>query len=340
MATAKAKKLDLSGRQKAAVLLIFLGPEIASEIFKQLNDEDMEMLTLEIARMQMVGADIKDKVIEEFNQLLTAQQFVSMGGIQYARDLLEKALGSERATEILSKLTSSFQVRPFEVVRATEPSQLINFIQGEHPQAIALIMAYLQPEKAAAVLSALPEDVQADVAKRLAIMDRTSPEVIREVERLLEKKLSSILTEDYTSVGGIDATVEILNKVDRGTEKTIIETLEVQDPELAEEIKKRMFVFEDVIAIDDRGIQRILREVDMKELAIALKGSTEEVSEKFKKNMSKRAAAMLAEDMDYMGPVRVRDVEEAQQKIVNVIRSLEEAGEIIIARGGEEELVS
>ncbi|MDD5092495.1 MAG: flagellar motor switch protein FliG [Candidatus Wallbacteria bacterium] len=336
----KMKKADLNGRQKAAVLLIFLGPEIAADIFKQLSDEEMELLTLEIARMQMVGAEIKDKVIDEFNQLLTAQEFISMGGIQYARELLEKALGAEKATEILSKMTSSFQVRPFEVVRATEPSQLINFIQGEHPQAIALILAYLQPEKAALVLSALPEEIQADVAKRLAIMDRTSPEVIREVERLLEKKLSSILTEDYTSVGGIDATVDILNKVDRGTEKTIIETLEVQDPELAEEIKKRMFVFEDAVAIDDRGIQRILREVDMRELAIALKGSNDDVLEKFKKNMSKRAAAMLEEDMEYMGPVRVRDVEEAQQKIVNVIRSLEESGEIIIARGGEEELIS
>lgn len=336
----KGKKLDISGRQKAAILLIFLGPEIASEILKELSDEEMEMLTLEIARLQKVEPDLREAVLEEFNELLIAQEYLSMGGIDMAKKILEKAMGSEKASEIISKLTASFQVRPFEIVRATDPTQLINFIQGEHPQAIALILAYLQPEKAAIVISSLSEEVQADVAKRLAIMDRTSPETIREVERLLEKKLSSILSEDFTSVGGIDATVEVLNKVDRGTEKTIIETLEVQDPELAEEIKKRMFVFEDVISIDDRGIQRILREVDMKELAVALKGSGEDVLDKFSRNMSKRAGSMLQEDMEFMGPVRVKDVEESQQKIVNVIRSLEEAGEIIISRGGEEELIA
>lgn len=336
----KPKKLELSGRQKAAILLIFLGPEIASEVLKELSDEEMEMLTLEIARLQKVESDVRDAVIDEFNQLLLAQEYLSMGGIRYAKELLEKALGSEKASEIISKLNASFQVRPFEIVRATDPTQLINFIQGEHPQAIALILAYLQPEKAAVVISSLSEEIQADVAKRLAIMDRTSPETVREVERLLEKKLSSILSEDFTSVGGIDATVEVLNKVDRGTEKTIIETLEVQDPELAEEIKKRMFVFEDVVSIDDRGIQRILREIDMKELAVALKGSGEDVLDKFSRNMSKRAVAMLQEDMEFMGPVRVKDVEESQQKIVNVIRSLEEAGEIIISRGGEEELIA
>ncbi|MDD2715503.1 MAG: flagellar motor switch protein FliG [Candidatus Wallbacteria bacterium] len=336
----KGKKLELTGRQKAAVLLIFLGPDVSSDIFKQLSDDEIEMLTLEIARMQTVNSETTNQVIEEFNSMLKAQKYLSSGGISYARDVLEKALGSKKAAEILSKLTSSFPVRPFEIVRATEPSQLINFIQNEHPQVIALILAYLQPEKAAVVLASLPEEVQADVTKRLAVMDRTSPEVIREVERLLEKKLSSILPEDYTSVGGIDSTVEILNKVDRGTENTIIEALEVQDPELAEEIKKRMFVFEDVVSIDDRGIQRVLREIDMRELAVALKGTNDDVLEKFRNNMSKRATAMLQEDMEYMGPVRVRDVEEAQQKIVNVIRSLEETGEIIIARGSEEELVS
>lgn len=335
----KKAKLNLTGRQKAAILLIFLGSEIASEIYKEFSDEEMELLILEIARMQTVDTETRDRVIDEFNQLLMAQEYISVGGIPYAKELLEKAVGSEKAAEILSKLTTVFQVKPFEIVRATDPNQLINFIQNEHPQVIALILAYLQPEKAAMVISSLPEEIQADVIKRLSLMGSTSPEIIREVERILEKKLSSILTEDYTSVGGIDATVDILNKVDRGTEKSIIETLEVEDPELAEEIKKRMFVFEDVVSIDDRGIQRILREIDMKELAVALKGSGDEVLEKFKRNMSKRAAAMLEEDMDFMGPVRVKDVEEAQQKIVNVIRSLEEAGEIIIARGGEEELI-
>lgn len=332
-------KKNLSGRQKAAIFLIFLGPEISSEIFKQLNDEEMELLTLEIARMQTVDAETKDRVIEEFNDLVMAQQFIAQGGIGYAKDLLERALGSDKANEIISKLTASFQVRPFDIVRTTDPAQLINFIQSEHPQTIALVMAYLQPEKAAQILGSLPEELQADVAKRLALMESTTPEVIREIERVLEKKLASVISEDYTDVGGVDALVEVLNAVDRGTEKTIIETLEVQDPELAEEIKKRMFVFEDIVMIDNRGIQRVLREIDMKDLATALKGCGEEVVEKFYNNMSKRAAAMLKEDMDFMGPVRVKDVEEAQQKIVNVVRALEESGEIIISRGGQEDIV-
>ncbi|KUK13723.1 MAG: Flagellar motor switch protein FliG, partial [bacterium 42_11] len=217
--------------------------------------------------------------------------------------------------------------------------QLLSVIQGEHPQTIALILAYLSPEQAASVLSGLPPELQVDVARRLATMDRTSPDVIREVERVLERKLSTFVSQDFTMVGGIDALVEILNRSDRGTEKNILEALEEQDPELAEEVKRKLFVFEDVVLLDDRALQRVLREVDMKDLALALKGASEEVREKFFKNMSKRAAQMLKEDMEYMGPVRVRDVEDAQQRIVNIIRQLEEAGEIVIARGGEEELI-
>ncbi|PLX16745.1 MAG: flagellar motor switch protein FliG [Candidatus Muiribacterium halophilum] len=333
-------KLELTGRQKVAILLIFLGPEISAHIFKEFSEEEIELLTLEIAKMQKVDPDVRDSVLDEFKQLLDASEFISMGGIGYARELLEKTLGSEKASEILGKLTATFQVRPFDVVRTLDPSQLLNFIQGEHPQAIALILSFLSAEKSAYILSQLSQEVQADVARRVAKMESTSPEVVREMERILEKKLSSVLSEDYTSVGGIDAIVEVLSKVDRGTEKSIIETLEIQDPELAEEIKKRMFVFEDVIHIDDRGIQRILREVDTKDLSVALKGSTEEVMEKFTKNMSKRAAAMLEEDMEFMGPVRVKDVEESQQKVVNIIRSLEEQGEIVISRGGEEEIIA
>ncbi|MCK9224429.1 MAG: flagellar motor switch protein FliG [Candidatus Muirbacterium halophilum] len=332
-------KMDLTGRQKVAILLIFLGPEISSQIFKEFSEEEIELLTLEIAKMQRVDSEVRDKVIDEFNQLLQASEFISQGGIGYAKELLEKALGVEKANEILGKLTATFQVRPFDIVRTLDPSQLLNFIQGEHPQAIALILSFLPAEKSGFILTQLPADIQADVARRVAKMESTAPEVVREMERILEKKLSSVLSEDYTSVGGIDAIVEVLTKVDRGTEKSIIETLEIQDPELAEEIKKRMFVFEDVIHIDDRGIQRILREIDTKDLSVALKGATEEVMEKFGKNMSKRASAMLVEDMEFMGPVRVKDVEEAQQKIVNIIRSLEEQGEVVISRGGEEEIV-
>ncbi|MGM0607717.1 MAG: flagellar motor switch protein FliG [Candidatus Muiribacteriota bacterium] len=333
------QKVELTGRQKVAIVLIFLGPDLSAKIFQEFSEEEIELLTMEIAKMQKVEPEVKDKVLDEFSQLLQASEFISQGGIDYAKELLEKTLGSEKAGEILGKLTATFQVRPFDVVRTLDPNQLLNFIQGEHPQAIALILSFLPPEKSGYILSQLGQEIQADVARRVAKMESTSPEVVREMERILEKKLSSVLSEDYTSVGGIDAIVDVLNKVDRGTEKSIIETLEIQDPELAEEIKKRMFVFEDVIHIDDRGIQRILREVDTKDLSVALKGSSEEVLEKFSKNMSKRAGAMLQEDMEFMGPVRVKDVEETQQKIVNVIRGLEEQGEVVISRGGEEEII-
>ena len=237
------------------------------------------------------------------------------------------------------RLTSSLQVRPFDFIRRTDPQHLLNFIQNEHPQTIALILCYLEPQKAALILSSLPHQIQADVARRIATMERVSPDVLREVERVLERKLSTLASEDYSQAGGIDAVVEVLNLVDRGTEKTIIEALEEEDPELAEEIKKKMFVFEDIVLLDDRAIQRVLREVDNQELAKALKSVDPEVQEKIFKNMSKRAASLLREDMDFMGPVRLKDVEDCQQKIVNIIRKLEDAGEIVVARGGEEELV-
>lgn len=269
-----------------------------------------------------------------------AQEFITNGGIDYAREVLERALGTQKSIDIVNRLTSSLQVRPFDFIRRTDPSHLLNFIQGEHPQTIALILAYLDPQKSAQILSALNHEIQADVAKRIAMMDRTSPDVLREVERVLERKLSTLASEDYTSAGGIDAIVEVLNNVDRGTEKIIIEALEEDDPELAEEIKKRMFVFEDIVLLDDRSIQKVLREVDANDLGKALKGVDTEVQEKIFKNMSKRAASLLKEDMDFMGPLRLRDVEEAQQKVVNIIRKLEESGDIVVARGGEEELVT
>jgi flagellar motor switch protein FliG len=271
--------------------------------------------------------------------MMMAQEFISQGGIDYARDVLERALGTQKAIDIVNRLTSSLQVRPFDFIRRTDPSHLLNFIQGEHPQTIALILAYLDPQKAAQILAELPHNIQADVARRIAEMKRTSPDVLREVERVLERKLSTLASEDFTQAGGIDTIVEILNNVDRGTEKIIIEALEEEDPELAEEIKKRMFVFEDIVLLDDRSIQKVLREVDTQELAKALKGVDAEVQEKIFRNMSKRAASLLREDMDFMGPIRLRDVEESQQKIVNIIRKLEDAGDIVVARAGEEELV-
>jgi flagellar motor switch protein FliG len=335
----QSKKTQLTGRQKAAIFLVTLGSEVSSEIFKHLREDEIEQLTFEIARLDKVEPDEKDKVLMEFQELMMAQEFISNGGIDYAREVLERALGTQKAIDIVNRLTSSLQVRPFDFIRRTDPSHLLNFIQGEHPQTIALILAYLDPQKSAQILSSLRHEIQADVAKRIAIMDRTSPDVLREVERVLERKLSTLASEDYTSAGGIDSIVEVLNNVDRGTEKIIIEALEEDDPELAEEIKKRMFVFEDIVLLDDRSIQKVLREVDTSDLAKALKGVDVEVQEKIFRNMSKRASSLLREDMDFMGPIRLRDVEESQQKIVNIIRKLEESGDIIVARAGEEELV-
>ncbi|MDY6932817.1 MAG: flagellar motor switch protein FliG [Spirochaetota bacterium] len=335
----QSKKSQLSGRQKAAVFLVSLGSDVSSEIFKHLREDEIEQLTFEIARLDKIEPDDKDRVLMEFQEMMMAQEFIASGGIDYAREVLERALGTQKAIDIVNRLTSSLQVRPFDFIRRTDPSHLLNFIQGEHPQTIALILAYLDPNKAALILSGLNHQIQADVARRIATMDRTSPDVLREVERVLERKLSTLASEDYTSAGGIEAIVEVLNQVDRGTEKIIIEALEEEDPELAEEIKKRMFIFEDIVLLDDRSIQKVLREVDTQDLAKALKGVDTEVQEKIYRNMSKRAATLLREDMDFMGPIRIRDVEEAQQKIVNIIRKLEEAGEIIVARAGEEELV-
>ena len=333
------KKQGLTGRQKAAIFLICLGPDVSSEIFKHLHEEEIESLTFEIARLDKVTPEDKEKVLMEFQELMLASQFISTGGVDYARDVLERSLGTQKAVDIINRLTSSLQVRPFDFIRRTDPAHLLNFIQGEHPQTIALILSYLEPQKASNILSQLPYEVQADVAKRIAKMDRTAPDVLREVERVLERKLSTLASEDYTAAGGVDSVVEILNNVDRATEKTIIETLEEEDPELAEEIKKRMFIFEDIVLLDDRAIQKVLREVDMQELAKALKAVDAEVQEKIFRNMSKRAASLLREDMDYMGPIRLKDVEEAQQKIVNIIRKLEESGDIVVARAGEDELV-
>jgi len=332
-------KSDLSGKTKAAMLLITLGPERSAEIFKHLKEEEIEQLTLEIANIRTVTPEDKEKILEEFYQICLAQEYIAEGGINYAKDILEKALGTQKALEVINKLTVSLQVRPFDFVRKADATQLLNFIQNEHPQTIALILAYLKPQQSSVVLSALPQDKQADVARRIATMDRTYPEVIKEVERILEKKLSSLVTEDFTAAGGVQSIVDILNNVDRGTEKYIMETLEVEDTDLAEEIKKRMFVFEDVLTLDSRSIQRFLREVDNNQLAIALKGSTEEVQKVIYGNMSKRLAEMIKEDIEFMGPVRLKDVEEAQQKIVNIIRKLEDAGEIVISRGGGDEII-
>ena len=331
---------DYNGVQKAAILLITLGPERSADIFKHLKEEEIEELTLEIANTRSVSPQVKEDILNEFYQVCLAQQYIAEGGIGYAKELLDKALGQEKAQEVISKLTASLQVRPFEFVRKTDPSQLLNFIQDEHPQTIPMILSYLTAAQAAMVLGALPPEKQADVAKRIAMMDRTSPDVIKEVERVLERRLSSLVNQDYTIVGGVDAIVNILNTVDRSTEKHIMESLEIEEPELADEIRKKMFVFEDILLLDDRAIQRVLRDVENSDLGIALKGANEDVQNAIFNNLSKRLAAMIKEDMEFMGPVRMKDVEEAQQKIVSVIRKLEDAGEIVISRGGGDEIIA
>ena len=330
---------NISNREKIAVLMVALGNDIAAEVYKKLDDATIELITLEVANLRKVSPETKLDVMKEAQEILMAREFMAKGGVDYARDVLEKALGPERAQSLLARLTASLQVRPFDFMRHTDAQQILSFIQGEHPQTIALILSYLESPQAAMILSGLPPNMQAEVTRRVARMDRITPEVLREVERVLERKLSTVMGQDFTVAGGIDAVVALVNSADRTTERNIMEYLEENDPELAEEIKKRLFVFEDILRLDDRSLQRVLREVDLKELGLALKGATEELKTKFFKNMSKRAAEMLQEDMDYMGPVRVKDVEESQQKVVNIVRGLEEQGEIVIASGGEDELV-
>ncbi|CAH1203161.1 Flagellar motor switch protein FliG [Paenibacillus allorhizoplanae] len=336
---ARAALQGLTGRQKAAILLISLGPEVSAQIFKHLREEEIEHLTLEIANVRKVDTLEKDAILAEFHQICLAQEFISQGGIAYAKDILEKALGSQKALDIINRLTATLQVRPFDFARKADPAQILNFIQNENSQTIALVLSYLQAEQASIILSSLPQEKQADVAKRIALMDSTSPEVISQVERVLEQKLSSTVTQDYTNAGGIASIVQILNGVDRGTERTILDSLEIQDPDLAEEIKKRMFVFEDIVNIDNRSIQRIIRDIENADLQLALKVASEEVRDVLFKNMSKRMAETFKEEMEFMGPVRLRDVEEAQTRIVATIRRLEESGEIIIARGGGDDII-
>ena len=329
----------MNGRQKAAILLVSLGAEASAEVFKHLRQDEIDELTLEIAGIGHVPQERKQSVVEEFYETALAQDYIAEGGLEYARAILEKALGSDRANDVMTRLSGAIQVSPFEFLRRTDAGQILNVIANEHPQTVALVMAYLPPETAAQVVSSLPDDLQAEVAMRIALMDRTAPEVIREIERVLERKLSSVINQDFTSAGGLRSLVDLLNQVDRATERTILETLEEQNPELADEVRRMMFLFEDIVALDDRSIQQVLREVDTKELAVALKGTSDEVQEKIYGNMSERAAAIIKEDLEFMGPVRVKTVEEAQQKIVAVIRRLEDAGQIVIVRGGEDQLV-
>ncbi|AJI21304.1 MULTISPECIES: flagellar motor switch protein FliG [Priestia] len=333
------QKNELTGKQKAAILLISLGPDVSASIYKHLSEDEIEQLTLEISSVRKVEPSLKEAVLHEFEQITLAQNYLEKGGVSYAKQVLEKALGPEQAMMIINRLTSSLQVRPFDFARKADPMQLLNFIQHEHPQTIALILSYLEPPQAGQILSSLPQERQADIARRIATMGSTSPEVINEVEQILERKLSATVTQDYTQTGGLEAVVEVLNGVDRATEKIIIDTLEIQDPALAEEIKQRMFVFEDIVTLDNRSIQRVIRDVENDDLLLSLKVASEEVKSIIFKNMSSRMVETFKEEMEFMGPVRLKDVEEAQSRIVAAIRRLEDAGEIVLARGGGDDII-
>lgn len=335
-----AKQNELTGVQKAAILFITLGPDIASGIIKRLPETEIQKITYEIANISSVKQEQRTEILEEFIQMNKAKDYILEGGFEYAKNLLGKALGNQKAHEILEKVSEATQqYRPFAIARKADAHQLLNVISNEHPQTIALILCYLQADKAAQIVGELSEDIQSEVAYRIASMDNTSPMVIKEIEKVLNSKLSSVVRNDMTTIGGVETLVDILNQVDRTTEKNITEGLEREDPELAEKIKQSMFVFEDVITLDDVSIQRVLREVETKDLSLALKGCSEEVANCIFRNQSKRASASLKEDIEFLGPVRLMDVEKSQQKIVSVIRRLEEAGEIIISRGGEDAII-
>ncbi len=333
-------KNRLKGLEKVAILMIALGPEISSDILKRMPDNMIESITYEIANRTQITSEQRREVLNEFMDMTLAQDYITEGGLDYARNILTKALGSKKAKTIIDTVSEiTQQRRPFAIARKADPQQLFNTISKEHPQTIALILCYLQPDKAATVISGLPEEMQNEVAYRIATMNRTSPMVIKQVETVLEKKLSTIIGNEFATIGGVKTLVDILNSVDRGTEKNIIEELEKEQPDLAEQVREGMFVFEDVVLLDSASIQRILREVDTKDLALALKGSSEDVANTIYKNQSKRASETLREDIEFMGPVRLVEVEQAQQKIVGIIRRLDESGEIIIARGGEDAIV-
>lgn len=340
MQPAHAGDAQLSGRAKAALLLVALGPEFAAAVFRHLKEDEIEQLTLQIAAVRKVEPEAQATVLAECRDMLAAREYVEQGGIDFARQVLEKALGPARAADVLERLTSTLQVRPFEFARQTDPAQLLTFLQQEHPQTIALIMAHLHPEQASAVLGALDPEQQIDVTRRLAQMDATSPDIVKEVERVLERKFAALVGGGQSRAGGVEMAVQVLNRADRATEKRILLALETEDPELAQELRRRMFVFEDLALLDDRSLQRALRDVDTtNDLPLALKVASPEVKSKILRNISKRQAEALAESIDLLGPVRLREVEDAQQRIVAVVRRLEDEGEIVVARGGEDELV-
>lgn len=332
-------KSQLNGRKKVALVLIALGPELASSILRHFNEQEVEEIALEISSMKETEHEVVEKILDEFFQLMKASDLMALGGKDYAELLLKEAFGSQKAGRLVGRMNQTLQSTslPFEDFRKADPTQIASLIQDEHPQTIALLLSYLKPEQASVVLGQLNDELQIEVATRMATLEHAGIEVVKEVEHTLRGKFSSILENRYAQeVGGLKNLAEVLNRVDRNTERNIIENLERFNSDLAESVKKLMFIFDDIILLDDRSIQRLLRELETKDLALALKGAGDEVKHKIFKNMSERASYMLNDDMEALGPVRLRDVEETQQKVVNIIRRLEEAGEIVISHGGED----
>ena len=330
---------NITPREKAAILMISLGKEYAAELYKHLSEDEISQLTLSITTTRRVDPETREGIINEFYEICLAQKFIAEGGIDYARDILDRALGEDKATELIAKLSSSLQVRPFDFIRKADATQILNVINNEHPQTIALVLSYMDPKQSAQVLSEFDPHMQTDIVRRVANMGSTSPEFVKETERILERKITSMGLVDQIAVGGVDAIVGIINSLDRGSERKILESLDLLDSDLSEEIRKRMFVFEDIASLSSAAVQRVVSEVNNSDLAIALKTATEEVKKVIFSNTSKRLQEMIKDDMEVMGPVRVRDVEEAQQRIVNVIRTLEESGEIVISRGEGDDMV-
>jgi flagellar motor switch protein FliG len=331
---------ELDGLTKAAILLLTLEPGVAGDLLKQLGPEAIEEVTRELAGLGRVPDTLRSAVVEEFYALSVGNQYANEGGLDYAKVLLQQSLEPEKAGRVLQQIQTQVQKTPFSFLQKAESENLLTFIQDEHPQTIALIICHLPHHKAAEVMGGLPQAKQIEVIKRVANMEQTNPEVIKEVERGLESRLSSMLMQSMEKAGGVPTVAEILNLTDRSTEKSIMEGLEAEDPDLVEQIRRLMFVFEDIRLVDDKGIQTILKEVDNDELSLALKTAGDELKEKIFRNMSERAAQLIKEDMQFMGPVRVSDVEAAQQRIVDIVRRLEDAGEIIIAgRGGDSEML-
>lgn len=331
--------VSLSPRQKAAQVVISLGADIASSIYKHLAEDEIEILTYEITRQESVPPEVADQVIDEFYGLCVAQKVYIEGGVSYAKMVLEKAFGVQQGGALLERVTKTLRTKAFEFIRKADYKNLMNMIMNEHPQTIALVLSYARADQASAIISELPKSIRVEVVERIARMDRTSPEIIRQVETILERKFESVVSFDLLEVGGINYIAEIMNNIDRGTEKYIFDELSKNDAKLSEEIRKRMFVFEDIVILDPMSIQRFLQEIDTKEMAIALKGANKGVADMIFENMSQRMGDTVKSEMEYLHNVRVRDVEEAQQKIVAVIRRLEEEGEIVTSKGGKDEII-